>query len=231
MITNRIKELQTALVALVAEAVNLDKDETKKAVSADLEARYKPTGGYESPYPVLFGRLHMEVTRMSYRAENLTEVIRDLELMERLLAVMERFEVYANIGFRGEDNTRELRLLEILAENDEYDYERRQLESAIAKALNGVEESEWEKEYEGAIETMEAAGFERVEDDILDGWRRTVDGVVEEVVIEIVRKNRDFGYKFEYEKKLPSGAVLLNGKSGEFKKLLEVAGIAAPVAA
>lgn len=232
----QLKDIQAALTALIAQAELLDKDDTKKDVSADLEKRYPQDGRYQSPYPVLFGRLHMEVSKVGYLATHMDELIQDAELAERLQTVTERMEVYANIDRFGrgkgpEDNTRELRLLEILTTDENYAYERRQLEAAIAKTLNAVEEGEWEAEYEKATTDMEAAGFVRVEDDILDGWRRIVDGVVEEIVIDTVRNNKDFSYKFEYEKKLPNGAVLLNGKSGEFAKLLEVVGVPVATAA
>lgn len=226
MFTDRLKELQKLLTELIQEADTLDSEKSKDEIVKELKDRYGDSG-YVSPYPVLFARLHIKVRQLNWRVENLNDVMRDVDLAERLLNVMERFEVYANIGFRGEDNTRELRLLELLATSDKYDYERRQLQGAIQKALDDVQEQESEAERDNAIEKIHEAGFETCETDDFDGYVRMSGSSDERIRIDINQTAEKFGYEFSYE---VDGQVVAEGQSGEFNKLLEAVG-AVPKAA
>ena len=245
---NGLIETLKKVAALEAAVKTIDSQDNRKAITDRLEAEY--AGREHKPdinslmWVSLYGEARYKLEDIArtarYAVGHVDELTVDVALMERLQSALESLEVYANIdhgyGSRPmQDNTRELRLLEILVKSDDYDYERRKLQESIAETLNEVEEAEWEKEQENAIEALEKSGFSRVEDDYLDGYRRTQDDVVEEVVIETNTSQRrgikEFGYKFSYEKKQGTTVVaLVGGKSGEFGKLIEVA-TASPTAA
>lgn len=238
-----IETLEKAAV-LEAFAKELGSEETRKKVLEEIKAEYPEGRAHDLLYVRLFCNARHKLEDLgrsaTFAVRHVSEILEDVALLDRLQTVMESLEVYANIdrgyGSRpSQDNTRELRLLELLFKDDKYEYEARKLREAIAKTLNEVEEQEWETEQENAISALETAGFVRVEDDFLDGWRRMPDGqVVEEVVIEINTSRRhgikEFGYKFSYERKDGTTVMaLVDGKSGEFGKLLEA--IAVPTAA
>ena len=133
---------------------------------------------------------------------------RSVALLERLAEVMHNeFDVSAY------EDSKELRLLELLA-TDDYKSERRELQSALNRILGEVAEKQREIEYDGAVESLRAAGFVDVENDDFDGWQRGT----EQVSTEITRNGGEFGYKFRYER---DGREVLEGVSGEFGKLLE----------
>ena len=180
-------------------------------------------------YPSMFGQLSamadMAAREASYALKTLQRAQKSAAPMERLQAVMENFDVMANTGcLGGEDNTRELQLLELLANKDRYRYEKRELYAQIADTLGAVEDAEWESEKEETESALESAGFARVERDDFEGWERGK----EHVTIEMTHarkysprnSNPQFtGYEFRYTR---DRLDVLFGVSGEFSKLVDV---------
>jgi len=181
-----------------------------------------------SLYPSMFGELSAHASAAASTAKYALEVVESMrpqfDLLERLQAVLENFDVMAN-----PECSRELRLLEILCEKDDYKYERRKFSKAFTDTLNSVECQEWEAERDDAIDALMQIGFQESESDEYEGLIRWVgeDGskALERVIINYKKDGRfEFSFGINDE-------TVVTGTSGEFSKLLEAVGVQVPASA
>lgn len=144
---------------------------------------------------------------------------------ERLVAVCEALGI-------DEGNLAEL---EILATDPRYKSERDDVRKLIASQAGGVKDDAREREYENSCKMLEAGGFvpDPEDDDILTrttpgtGASQENAGRFERIQIETKRRHSDFWYEFTLER---NEQEVLNGRSGEFFRLLEAVGISQEVA-
>ena len=130
-------------------------------------------------------------------------------ILERLWTACDKLGIY--VPTDGVDS--DLPWMEKLV-SGEYRSEASDLSEKIAEAISEIREGEYEAEAEKAVESMKSAGFEFVEDDEFEGYRRGG----ETVTIDQKHNGPDWWYTFQYDH--PYG-TRVSGKSGEFSKLLD----------
>lgn len=209
----RIEEILKTCVKL--------QDDLNRIESPDFMGNIKESG---QRYAGMFGGIAACASMAAKQAEHalalLADAQRDVAILERLQAVMEELGVYANIDtFTKQDNTRELKMLEVMVKDGElYRFDLREMKKALREGIDNAEEDMWDTEAENARNSLGAAGFSVVEDD-WDNWHRsTGEGQTETVRIEMDSDRKPVaGYKFEYTR---NGEIICAGRSGEFATLI-----------
>lgn len=177
---------------------------------AAIEERYATAGRNGTPcYPSMVGALEAVIrSSVIYATTAKQWVTNHIEPAEReaqrLVSILE------GLGIDTEEET--LATLELIASDNTYRDERRQLRSVFSRVITEAQESQRESEKDDATDAITATGF--AFDEEADNWNRGN----EQIRIELTNGNES-RYKWEYETSDPLHRVE-TGVSGEFSRLL-----------
>ncbi len=198
-----LKQSLAKLATLKARSEEIDSKENRERT----RTQYSLQPGGE--YPAMCGQFMGLIMGAHWDIESATRSAERLEVIdrehERLVTILEGLDI--------DLDEEALAALEVLAKNShDYKSERRELASAINKAIRETQESERQIEQDDATEKLAAAGF--VLDDEHEAWNRNR----EQVRIELTN-GRESRYKWEYETSEPLHQIE-TGISGDFARLL-----------
>lgn len=207
-----LKERLAKLAELKPASDRIGSEENRKAIAATM------AGITQNAYPAMLGELMGRVFAADWDVSAALRYAERLEVIEReherLITIFEGLDI--------DLDEEALTALEVLAKNShDYKSERRELASAINKAVREALQSERDIEQDDATEKLAAAGF--VLDDEHEAWDRGR----EQVRIELTN-GRESRYKWEYETSEPIHRIE-TGISGGFARLLALITPAQPV--